>query len=102
MTIQLEAKRLDIELGIANRLRAGKSVRVGTNTMLDTAEVIDAMYDLDPDRYTTAVHTLACVEGSDVQIAREALQRLWDDAVSCLLQQYSKVIFEQAKRESAG
>ena len=102
MTIQLESKRLEIELGIANRLRAGKSVRVGTNTMLDTAEVIDAMYELDPDRYTTAVHTLACVEGSDVEIAREALHRLWNDAVVRLLHQYSKVIFEQAKRELAG
>ena len=99
MTIQLEQKRLDIETGIANRLRAGKSVRVGTNTMLDKAEVIDSMYDLDPDRYTTAVQTLACVEGRDVQIAREALQRLWDDAVACLLQRYAKVIFEQAQRE---
>ena len=102
MTIQLEAKRLDIELGIANRLRAGKSVRVGTNTMLDKAEVIDAMYELDPDRYTTAVQTLSCVEGSDVEIAREALQRLWDDAVVCLLQRYAKAIYEQAQREVAG
>ena len=101
MTIQLESKRLEIELGIANRLRAGKSVRVGTNTMLDTAEVIDAMHELDPDRYTTAVQTLSCVEGSDVEIAREALQRLWNDAVVRLLHQYSQVIYEQAKRELA-